>query len=80
MGDQDGLTVCAEQHEVGLPVPWLLSVRCGFAALMDTYAMFDEVYRAAAAPAGSSSAMFAARQEAVPVILLRRSVVDEAVD
>ena len=78
--DQDGLAVFSEEHEIGFPGAGPGAVVGFRGAIVNRHAVREEVHRAASASAESSPAGLAARQEAVPVILLGGAVVDKAVN
>src|SRR5215475_4302523 len=80
VNDQDGLAGDAEQHEVGLPVARFGPGIGGDRPLADGHAGLDVADRAGASLAAWPAAVLAARQEAVPIVLLRGAMIDEAVD
>src|SRR2546423_1284310 len=62
VGDQDGLTVTAEQHQVGLPMAGLGAVVGASGSAADGDTVWNEVHGAGAAPAWSATAVLAAGQ------------------
>src|SRR4029453_12928389 len=80
MDDQGGLAIGAEQHEVGLPVAGFGPGIGDGRPLADGDAGLDVVDGAGAALAPRPAAVLAAGQEAVPIVLLRGAVIDEAID
>ncbi len=80
MKDQDSLSVFSEEPEIGFPVSRLGAVLGLRGAIVNRHAVPEVQHRASCAGAQATAAGFAARQEAVPVILLGGAVVDEAVD
>ena len=76
--NQQPLTTSGEQHEVGLPMarrPAAFGLSGSFG---DRAPLFDEAGGAASWTVPSSS--FAARQQAMPAILLSRTMIDETID
>jgi hypothetical protein len=74
------LAISGEQHEVGFPM-----ARCRAAldlggSFGDRAPLFDEAGGAAAWASATSSSEFVARQQAMPVILLGRTMIDETID
>ena len=76
--NQQPLAASGEQHEVGFPMarrPAAFDLGGSFG---DRTPLFDEADVAASWTAPSSS--FAARQQAMPAILLSRTMIDETID
>jgi len=74
------LAISGEQHEVGFPMP-----RHGAAfnlggSFADRASVFDEAGRTAAWTSAAPSLEFVARQQAMPIILLGRTMIDETID
>ena len=80
MGDEDGLAIAGKQHEIGFPMDWALPIIGVRRALAQGAAMLDDVEHAPAGRDRVTAPVPGARQQAVPIILLCRTVVDEAVD
>jgi hypothetical protein len=74
------LAISGEQHEVGFPMAWRSAAfdLCG--SFSDRAPLFDEAGRAAAWASPTPSSEFMARQQAVPVILLGGTMIDETID
>jgi hypothetical protein len=72
------LAASGEQHEVGFPMARHLAIFDLGAAFGDRTPLFDEAGGAASWAVPSSS--FAARQQAMPAILLSRTMIDETID
>ena len=62
MGDEDGLAVFAEQHEIGLPVARLAAGVGGLRAKRDGHSIFDESGRGAAGARSAAALVFLSRQ------------------
>ena len=80
MENEQPLAISGEQHEVGLPMarrPAAFDLRGSFS---DRAPLFDEAGRAAAWASPAPSSEFVARQQAVPVILLGSTMIDETID
>ena len=78
--NQQPLAASGEQHEVGFPMarrPAAFDL-CG--SFSDRAPLFDEAGRAAAWASPTPSSEFMARQQAVPVILLGGTMIDETID
>ena len=78
--NQQSLAASGEQHEVGFPM-----ARCHEAfdlggAFGDRAPLFDEAGDAAASAPMMPSSSFLARQQAMPGILLGRTMIDETID
>jgi len=78
--NQQPLATSGEQHEVGFPM-----ARCPAAfglggSFGDRAPLFDEAGGAAAWASAVPSSEFMARQQAIPVILLGRTMIDETID
>ena len=72
------LAISGEQHEVGFPMARRLAAFDLGGAFGDRTPLFDEAVGAASWTVPSSS--FAARQQAMPAILLSRTMIDETID
>jgi hypothetical protein len=78
--NQQSLAISGEQHEVGFPMarrPAAFDLGRPFG---DRAPLFDEAGRTTAWAPPASSSEFMARQQAVPVILLGRPMIDETID
>ena len=78
--EEQALAISCEQHEVSFPMP-----RCGAIfdlgrSIADRAAMLDKAGGTAAWTSAAPSFEFAARQQAMPVILLGGPMVDKTVD
>ena len=80
MNDQDRLAIAAKQHEVGFPVAWFGSFVGALGSFADGNTVLDEVDRTGAPSAMAPAAVLVARQQVVPVVLLRGSMIHEAID
>ena len=78
--NQQPLTTSGEQHEVGLPMARRPAAFDLGGAFGDRAPLFDEAGGAAAWAAAAPSSEFMARQQAIPVILLGRTMIDETID
>src|SRR6202048_1778753 len=78
--NQQPLAISGEQHEVGFPMARHMAAFDLGGSFSDRASLFDEAGRAAAWASGGPSAAFMARQQAVPVILLGRTMIDETID
>src|ERR1700686_3528226 len=76
--NQQPLAASGEQHEVGFPMARRLAAFDLGGAFGDRTPLFDEADGAASWTVPSSS--FAARQQAMPAILLSRTMIDETID
>ena len=74
------LAISGEQHEVGFPMTHGPAVFDLGGALGDRAPLFDEAGGAAAWACAAPSPEFVARQQAMPVILLGRTMIDETID
>src|SRR5450631_1491011 len=74
------LAVSGEQHEVGFPVAWLPAAIDLGGSFDDRAPLFDEAGGAAAWVPAAPASEFVARQQAMPVILLGRTMIDETID
>jgi hypothetical protein len=82
MQGEDGLAVCLEQHQVGLPVPRCLAVTGLFGPLVDRTAKGDKGRRASSFATAATAFELATRQIMTPSVI-RGAVnlgVDETVD
>ncbi len=80
MTGQHRVAVAREQHQIGFPVACLAAPGGGLGALVDACAALEGLDRTAAAPTQPPPPVLGARQQPVPVVLLRRAVIDEPVD
>ena len=80
MENQQSLAISGEQHEVGFPMARRPAAFDFGRSFSDRAPLFDEAGRAAAWASPAPSSEFMARQQAVPVILLGRTVIDETID
>ena len=78
--DQDSLAVFPKEHQIGFPVAGLRAVVDLRGALVNGDAVGEMQDGASAARAEASATRFAARQEAMPVILLGGAMIDETGD
>ena len=78
--NQQPLAASGEQHEVGLPMARRPAAFDLGGAFGDRAPLFDEAGGAAAWAAAAPSSEFMARQQAIPVILLGRTMIDETID
>lgn len=76
--NQQPLATSSKQHEVGFPMAWRPAPFDLGGAFGDRAPLFDEAGGAARWTVPSSS--FAARQQAMPAILLSRTMIDETID
>ena len=76
--NQQPLAASGEQHEVGFPMARRPTAFDLGGAFGDRTPLFDEAGGAASWTVPSSS--FAARQQAMPAILLSRTMIDETID
>src|SRR5690606_305672 len=80
MGDQHVPAIAREGHEISLPMARSGAVGGLGGPLTDRAAVPDVVYGGTAPPTLPAAAVLGPWQQAVPVVLLRRAVIDEAVD
>ena len=78
--NQQPLAISGEQHEVGFPVARHLAAFDLGGSFGDRAPLFDEAGGAAASVPTVSASEFVAWQQAVPVILLGRTMIDETID
>src|ERR1700676_2402604 len=74
------LAISGEQHEVGFPMARHMTTFDLGGPFGERAPFFDEAGRAAAWASAAPSSEFMARQQAVPVILLGRTMIDETID
>ena len=74
------LAISGEQHEVGFPVACHAAAFDLSGSFGDREPLFDEAGRAANWAPAAASSEFMARQQAMPVILLGRTMIDETID
>lgn len=80
MGDEQALAVFGEQHEVGFPMAWRGAIGDIGGSFADRATELDGAGGAAAAFAEASAPGFATGQQAMPIVLLRRTMIGETVD
>ena len=78
--NQQPLAVSGEQHEVGFPMTRHLAALDLGGPFGDRAPLFDEAGGATASASAASSSEFMARQQAMPIILLGRAMIDETID
>ena len=78
--NQQPLAISGEQHEVGFPMARHTTAFDLGGSFSDREPLFDEAGRAAAWASAAASSEFMARQQAMPIILLRRAMIDETID
>src|SRR5579872_4310093 len=78
--EKQSLPVSGEQHEVGLPMPHLSAAFGLGGTFADRAAALDKAGRTAASTSAPPSFDFVPRQQAMPVILLGRSMIDKTID
>ena len=74
------LAISGEQHEVGFPMARRLAAFDLGRSFSDRAPLFDEAGRAAAWASPAPASEFVTRQQAVPVILLGRTMINETID
>jgi hypothetical protein len=74
------LAISGEQHEVGFPMARCPAVLDLGGSFSDRAPLSDEAGGAAAWASAAPSPEFVARQQAMPVILLGRTMIDETID
>ena len=80
MQNQQSLAISGEQHEVGFPMARRPAAFDLGGAFGDRAPLFDEAGGAASWVSSAPSSSFVARQQAMPVILLGRTMIDETID
>ena len=78
--NQQSLAISREQHEVGFPMTRRPAAFDLGGSFIDRAPLFNEAGRAAAWASPAPSSEFMARQQAVPVILQGRTMIDETID
>jgi len=78
--NQQPLAIPGEQHEVGFPMARRPAAFDLGGSFSDRAPLFDEAGGAAAWAAAAPSSEFMARQQAMPVILLGCTMIDETID
>jgi len=78
--NKQSLAISGEQHEVGFPVARHLAAFDLSGPFGDRAPLFDEAGGAAASASAVPASEFVARQQAMPVILLGRPMIDETID
>ena len=78
--NQQPLAISGEQHEVGFPMARHLAAFDLGGPFGDRAPLFDEAGGATAWASAAPSSEFMARQQAVPIILLGRTMIDETID
>ena len=74
------LAISGEQHEVGFPMARHLTAFDLRGSFGDRAPLFDEAGGAAAWAPAAPASEFMARQQAMPVVLLGRTMIDETID
>ena len=74
------LAISGEQHVVGFPMARHLAAFDLGGPFGDRAPLFDEAGGATAWASAASSSEFMARQQAMPIILLGRTMIDETID
>src|SRR5882672_10406518 len=81
VGHQHGLSIGSEQHEVGFPMAGLAAGAGDLRASADGHTALNVAGgTAATAPAQPAAPGLTPRQQPVPIVLLRRAMIDEAID
>ena len=80
MQNKHPLAISGEQHEVGFPVARHLAAFDLGGSFSDGAPLFDEAGGAAAPASAVPASELVARQQAMPVILLGRPMIDETID
>ena len=80
MSHKHGLAILSEEHEISFPVAWERTVVGLRRTIVNGDAVGKEVDGTAPAATQAAATRLMAGQEAMPVILLGRAMVDEAVD
>src|ERR1700712_2835624 len=80
MQNKHSLAISGKQHEVGFPVARHLAAFDLGGPFGDGAALFNEAGRAATPAFAVTASEFMARQQAMPVILLGRPMIDETID
>jgi hypothetical protein len=78
--NQQPLAISGEQHEVGFPMARHLAAFDLGRPFGDRAPLFDEAGGATAWASAASSSEFMARQQAMPIILLSCTMIDETID
>ena len=78
--DEYDFAVPGKAHQIGLPVSGLGALLDVGRALGNGRAVLDVLNGTDAAPAQAAAAVFTHRQEAMPVILLGRAMIDVTID
>lgn len=77
--NQQSLIGSGEHHEVGLPMAWRFATFDLSGSLSDRAPLFNEA-AGAAAPPSTTAYFLVTRQQAIPVIPLSRTMIDETID
>jgi len=77
---EDGLAVFAKEHEIGFPVTGHGAVLGLRRTKVNRDAVLEVIDGTPSPPAEATTARLAARQEAVPVVLLSGAMIDETID
>ena len=78
--DQQPLAISGKQHEVGFPMARRPAAFNFGGPFGNRAPLFDEAGGAAAWASAAPSSEFMARQQAMPIILLSRTMIDETID
>ena len=78
--NQQSLAISGEQHEVGFPMARRFAAFDLGGSFSYRAPLFDEAGRAAAWASPAPASELVTRQQAVPVILLGRTMIDETID
>jgi hypothetical protein len=78
--DEDVVAIFGEQHVIGFPMAWLGSIGGFGGPFGKRHTQFDEVEGTAALTPIATAPRLVAGQQAVPIIFLRRAMVDVAID
>jgi hypothetical protein len=78
--NEQALAISGEQHEVGFPMARHLAAFDLGGPFGDWAPLFDEAGGASASASAVPSFEFVARQPAMPIVLLSRTMIDETID
>jgi len=80
MQDEDIVPICGEQHVVGFPMTWLGAIPGFDGPFADRATLLDEAGRTPSLATVAATPCLATGQQAMPVILLGRAMIDVSVD